>query len=155
MPVAQGPMSRRSVLLGGLAGLSAVGLSACAGDTPVSGSNPRPSADRTAAGPDVGSDGTQAITLTVADDYLFRPGAFTVAPGKVRLTVLSTAEQLTHNFRFTPGGGPAAIEEQVEILPPGIEDTIEFTVDRVGDYAFECSFHVALGQVGAMIVVAG
>lgn len=148
-------MSRRSVLLGGLAGLSAAGLSACAGDAPASGSNPRPSADRTAAGPDVGPDGTQAITLTVADDYLFRPGSFTVAPGKVRLTVLSAAEQLTHNFRFTPGGGPAAIEEQVEILPPGIEDTIEFTVDRVGDYAFECSFHVALGQVGTMTVVAG
>lgn len=43
----------------------------------------------------------------------------------------------------------------MEILPPGIEDTIEFTVDRVGDYAFECSFHGALGQVGTMSVVAG
>ena len=106
-------------------------------------------------GPDVGSDGTQTITLTVADDYLFRPDSFTVAPGKVRLTLVSTAEQLTHNFRFTPGGGTAAIEEQVEILPPGIEDTIEFTVDRVGDYRFECSLHVALGQVGTMSVVAG
>ena len=148
-------MSRRSVLLGGLAGLSAAGLSACAGDTPASDSNPRPSADRTAAGPDVGPDGTQAITLTVADDYLFHPDTFTVAPGKVRLTLLSTADQLTHNVRFTPGGGPAAIDEQVEILPPGIEDTIEFTVDQVGDYAFECSFHVALGQVGTMSVVVG
>ena len=69
------------MLLGGLAGLSAAGLSACAGDTPASDSNPRPSADRTAAGPDVGSDGTQAVTLTVADDYVFTPGTFTVAPG--------------------------------------------------------------------------
>ena len=74
--------------------------------------------------------------------------------GKVRITVLSTAKQLTHNFRFTPGAGPATIEQQVEILPPGIEDTIEFTVDRVGRYGFECSFHVAMGQVGTMTVVA-
>lgn len=155
MTSAGSPVSRRSVLLGGLAGLSAAGLSACAGDAPAAGSNPRPTADGTAAGPDVGPAGTQAVTLTVADDYLFTPDSFTVAPGKVRLTVLSTAEQLTHNFRFTPGGGPAAIGEQVEILPPGIEDTIEFTVDQVGDYAFECSFHVARGQVGTMTVVAG
>ena len=148
-------MCKRSVLLGGLAGLSAAELSACAGDTPASDSNARPSADRTAAGPDVGPDGAQAITLTVADDYLFRPDSFTVAPGKVRLMVLSTAEQLTHNFRFTPGGGPAAIEEQVEILPPGSRTRSSSPSIGWGDYAFECPFHVALGQVGTMTVVAG
>ena len=90
----------------------------------------------------------------MADYYVFSPDAFTVAPGTVRLTVLSTAEQLTHNFRVTPGGGPAAIDEQVEILPPGIEDTIGVTVDRVGDYGSDCSFRVARGQVGTMTVVA-
>jgi plastocyanin len=30
--------------------------------------------------------------------------------------------------------------------------TIEFTVQAPGDYPFECSFHVQLGQVGTMTV---
>jgi plastocyanin len=75
-----------------------------------------------------------------------------VAPGQVRLTVRNTAEQLTHNFRFTPGKAPADIAEQIPVLAPGESKTIEFTVPAPGDYPFECSFHVALGQVGTMTV---
>jgi plastocyanin len=70
----------------------------------------------------------------------------------VRLTVRNTAEQLTHNFLFTAGTGPAAITEQIPVLAPGETKTIEFTATAPGDYPFECSFHVALGQVGTMTV---
>jgi plastocyanin len=97
-------------------------------------------------------DGVQEITLTTGDDYVFTPAEFTVAPGRVRVTVDNVADQLTHNFVFTPDAGPAAIAEQIPVLGPGDSQTIEFTVTVPGDYPFECSFHVALGQVGTMTV---
>jgi plastocyanin len=115
-----------------------------------------PKATRTTGG-DVGalrtaSDGVQEITLETGDDYVFTPAAFTVAPGQVRLTVRNTAAQLTHNFRFSAGKGPAEITEQIPVLAPGETKTIQFTVTTPGDYPFECTFHAALGQVGTMTV---
>jgi len=115
-----------------------------------------PEATRTTGG-DVGAvstaaDGVQEITLETGDDYVFTPDTFTVAPGEVRLTVRNTADQLTHNFLFTAGKGPAEISEQIPVLAPGESKTIDFSVTAAGDYPFECSFHVALGQVGTMTV---
>ncbi|PZA19115.1 cupredoxin domain-containing protein, partial [Modestobacter versicolor] len=115
-----------------------------------------PEATRTTSG-DVGAlstaaDGFQEITLQTGDDYVFTPATFTVAPGPVRLTVRNDADQLTHNFLFTAGAGPAAISEEIPVLAPGESKTIEFTVSAPGDYPFECSFHAALGQVGTMTV---
>jgi plastocyanin len=139
-------------LLGGL--LLVLGLLAGCGSEPT-----LPEATRT---PDaaVGTvstapDGVQEITLETGDDYVFTPATFTVAPGQVRLTVRNIATQLTHNFAFTPGTGPAVISEQIPVLGPGESDTIEFTVTAGGEYPFECSFHAALGQVGTMTVTGG
>jgi plastocyanin len=100
------------------------------------------------------SDGVQEITLETGDDYVFAPSSFTVAPGPVRLTVRNTAKQLTHNFLFTKGKGPADITPQIPYLAPGDSKTIEFTATAPGDYPFECSFHAQLGQVGTMTVTA-
>ncbi len=102
-----------------------VALSGCGGSEPA-----LPEPTRTAGG-DVGAvstaaDGFQEITLETGDDYVFTPATFTVAPGQVRLTVRNSAAQMTHNFEFTAG--------------------------TPGDYPFECTFHVALGQVGTMTV---
>ncbi len=126
-------------------------LSACGNSEPT-----LPEATRTAGG-DVGSvstasDGVQEITLETGDDYVFTPATFTVAPGQVRLTVRNTAEQMTHNFEFSAGTGPATITERIPILAPGESKTIEFTATAPGDYPFECSFHTQLGQVGTMTV---
>jgi plastocyanin len=99
-----------------------------------------------------GPGGVQQVTLQTEDDYVFTPDRFTVAPGKVRLTVRNVAEQMTHSFRFSAGGGPAALTAHIPILPPGQQQTIDFTVQTPGDYRFECSFHVQLGQVGTMTV---
>lgn len=128
-----------------------VALSGCTNTEPT-----LPEATRTTGG-DVGAvqtapDGTQEITLETGDDYVFTPAAFTVAPGPVRLTVRNTAAQLTHNFRFSEGTGPAAITEQIPVLAPGESKTIEFTATAPGDYPFECTFHARLGQVGTMTV---
>jgi plastocyanin len=149
-----GRSAPRGGLLAGLlsvALLALVALSGCTNTEPT-----LPQATRTAGG-DVGAlttapDGVQEITLETGDDYVFTPNTFTVAPGQVRLTVRNTAAQLTHNFMFSKGKGPAAISEQIPILAPGETKTIEFTVTTPGDYPFECSFHAALGQVGTMTV---
>lgn len=144
-------VSRRVVLLTGLASVSALALSACGNgsETPVPDATPGDAAGGTVT---VAPDGTQEITLVVRDDYEFYPASFTVTTGRVRLTLTSEAEQLTHNFRFTPGAGPAQIAEEIPIVAPGDRDTIEFAVEQAGDYRYECSFHVALGQIGTMTV---
>lgn len=108
-------------------------------------------------GPGVGvvttaPDGVQQVTIQTQDDYVFTPDHFTVSPGKVRLTVTNVGRELTHNFRFTPGKGPAPISAEIPLLPAGHKETIEFTVTTPGDYGFECTFHVQLGQVGTMTV---
>jgi plastocyanin len=66
--------------------------------------------------------------------------------------VVNVAEEMVHNFRFTPGDGPAPIEAEIPLLAPGEEKTIEFTVQQPGDYGFECSFHTQLDQFGTMTV---
>jgi plastocyanin len=98
------------------------------------------------------ADGVQEITLQTQDDYVFTPARFTVAPGRVRLTVKNVAKQTTHNFLFTPGGGPATIDPEISLLAPGQDATIDFEVTAAGNYRFECSFHTQLGQVGTMTV---
>jgi plastocyanin len=141
-------ISRRRVLATGLA-LAATGLVGCGGEEPT------PPAAETRPGVGevtTGADGVQEITLQTQDDYVFTPDTFTVAPGRVRLTVINVADQLTHNFRFTPDTGPTDITEEIPLLAPGQEETIEFDVEEPGDYPFDCSFHIQLGQVGTMTV---
>jgi plastocyanin len=146
----RGPRARGRAALGGLL-LAGALLTGCGGQEPT-----LPEATRTAGG-EVGTvttaaDGVQEVVLETGDDYVFTPATFTVAPGTVRVTVRNTAAQLTHNFVFTPGAGPAPIPEGIPYLGPGDSETIEFTVDAPGDHPFECSFHAALGQVGTMTV---
>jgi plastocyanin len=126
-------------------------LAGCGGEAPES------SSPVTSTAPGVGTvtvapDGVQEITLQTQDDYVFTPDHFTVAPGKVRLTVTNVAKQATHNFDFTPNTGPAPLDASIPLLAPGEKKTIDFDVATPGDYPFQCSFHVQLGQVGTMTV---
>ena len=151
LPGAAAPRPRPVGLLLSAALLAGALLAGCSGSEPTL---PEPTRS---AGAGLGTvtttaDGVQEVVLETGDDYVFTPAAFTVAPGPVRVTVRNTAAQLTHNFVFTPGAGPATISEGIPYLGPGDSDTIEFTVQAPGDYPFECSFHAALGQVGTMTV---
>jgi plastocyanin len=124
-------------------------LTGCGGEVPT------PPA--TEARPGVGevtraSDGVQEITVQTQDDYVFTPDTFTVEPGRLRLTVLNVGGQMVHNLRFTPGSGPDQIEAGIDLLGAGQEATIDIEVSEPGDYPFECTFHVQLGQVGTMTV---
>ena len=123
----------------------------------LAGCGEEPKAAPATPGPGVGTvttaaDGVQEITLQTQDDYVFTPDTFTVAPGTVRLTVVNTAKDMTHNFRFTPDAGPAPIGAEIDLLTAGQEVTIEFEVTEPGDYPFECTFHLQLNQVGTMTV---
>jgi plastocyanin len=125
--------------------------------TGCGGSGGTATATSSSANPDLGrvttdADGVQEVTLQTQDDYVFTPDHFTVAPGKVKLTVTNVAKQLTHNFRFTPGEGPEPISAEIPLLTPGASTTIEFTVTAPGEHPFECSFHTQLGQTGTMTV---
>ena len=126
-------------------------LTGCGGDSPAASGAAPTTADGVGA-VTVAPDGVQEITLQTQDDYVFTPDHFTVAPGKVRLTVTNVAEQATHAFDFTPGKGPARIDASIPLLGPGEKKTIDFDVAAPGDYPFQCAFHVQLGQVGTMTV---
>ena len=133
-----------------LAAVAVVLLAGCGGE-------PSTSAAPASTVPGVGEvteapDGVQEVTIQTQDDYVFTPNSFTVEPGKVRLTVVNVAQQLTHNFRFEPGKGPEPISAEIPLLAPGQEKTIEFEVRRPGDHPFVCTFHTQLGQVGTMTV---
>lgn len=103
----------------------------------------------------VADDGVQEITLQTQDDFVFTPDRFTVAPGKVRLTLVNVAEEMTHNLEFDEGEGPEPIGAGIDFLAPGQEMTIDFEVTVPGDHPFTCTFHVRQNQVGTMTVSQG
>ena len=143
-------VARRTVPV--IALLSVIGLVAGCSSEPAT---PPPTEARPGVGEvTTGADGVQEITVQTQDDYVFTPDSFTVQPGRVRLTLVNVGKQMVHNLRFPADSGPAAIEEQIDILPAGEEATIEFEVTDPGEYPFECSFHVQLDQVGTMTVSA-
>jgi plastocyanin len=140
------------------AGLATAGLLAVSALTGCS-EEPSTSAGPSSTVPGVGqvteaADGVQEITLQTQDDYVFTPASFTVEPGRVRLTVVNVAREMTHNLRFTPGEGPEPITAEISLLAPGQEITIEFEVREPGDHQFVCTFHTQLNQVGTMTVSA-
>jgi plastocyanin len=144
-------MSRRTAGVAAAMVLLPALLAGCGTEAPPAGAP----ASTTAEGVGtvtVAPDGAQEITLQTQDDYVFTPDHFTVDPGTVRLTVVNVAKETTHNFAFTPDAGPSPIESSISLLAPGQELTIDFDVEAPGDYPFECSFHVQLGQVGTMTV---
>jgi len=154
--LARTPRSRRSgpaVLLSGLLAATAL-LAGCGHDASTSSAAPRATRSADAGVGTVTSDaqGVQQVTLETGDDYVFTPDHFTVAPGQVQVTVRNTGKQLTHQFEFTQGKGPAPITQTIPILPPGSTESVSFTVTTPGDYQFDCTFHLALGQIGTMTV---
>ena len=162
VPTAQDPRALRRPRSRGLvarprtraaaAVVAAVLLAGCGSDGGADGGTAAASSDPSLGTVTVAEDGVQEVTIQTPDDYVFVPDTFTVAPGRVRLTVESTASQATHNFRFTPGAGVEQISEEIPLLAAGQTETIEFEVAVPGEHPFECSFHVQLGQVGVMTV---
>lgn len=136
----------------GAAAVVAVGaLTGCGSDGGPSGGSSAPTPEGLGE-VTVAEDGVQEVTLQTQDDFVFTPATFTVAPGKVRLTLVNAAEDMTHNLEFDEGEGPEPIEAGIDFLAPGQEETIEFEVSVPGEHPFTCTFHTAQGQVGTMTV---
>jgi plastocyanin len=126
-------------------------LTGCGGDDePAGGASGSPTEDLGTV--TVAEDGVQEVTLQTQDDYVFTPDRFTVAPGKVRLTLVNVADEMTHNLKFDEGKGPEPIGAGIDYLGPGQEMTIDFEVSVPGDHPFACTFHLQLNQVGTMTV---
>jgi plastocyanin len=146
-------LTGRSVLAVGLTGLIGLTLSACGtGDATIEQAGTRPLAVAAPGTVAMDADGVQELTVQVDDDYEFAPAVVTVAPGQVRLTVHSIADDLTHGFRFTRDANPQEISEEISLVGPGQTRTVEFQVNEPGDYQFECSFHIGMGHIGVMTV---
>ena len=150
MSATRGPAGRGRALLGGLL-LAAGLLSGCGSDGGRCSAAPA-TTDPSLGTVTVAEDGVQEVTIQTPDEYVWLPETFTVAPGRVRLTVESTATEATHNFRFTPEAGAEEIPEEIPLLAAGESRTIEFEVTVPGEHPYECSFHVQLGQTGVMTV---
>lgn len=133
------------------AGLAVAAAVAGCGGQSASPDTARP-ADPSLGAVTTAGDGVQEVALQTQDDFVFTPDGFTVAPGRVRLTITNVAKQTTHNFRFIAGAGPQEIREEIRIIPPGQSDTVEFSVDQPGEYGFECAFHARSRQFGTMTV---
>ncbi|SOC47552.1 Plastocyanin [Blastococcus aggregatus] len=136
------------------AGIAAGVLAGCGSDEGSSGGASGPSTEGLGT-VTVAEDGVQEVTLQTQDDYVFTPDTFTVAPGKVRLTVVNVADEMTHNLKFDDGEGPEPIGAGIDFLAPGQEMTIDFEVSAPGDHPFTCTFHAQLNQVGTMTVSQG
>jgi len=132
--------------------LGAAVLAGCAPGSPSGAATATATSQANLGKVTTGPGGVQEVTLQTQDDYRFTPDHFTVHPGQVRLTVTNVGHDMSHNFLFLSAKSPQPIAAQILLLTSGQKKTIDFTVTAPGDYPFECSFHVDLGQVGTMTV---
>jgi plastocyanin len=99
--------------------------------------------------------GVQQITLEAGDDYRFHPSTFTVHPGRVEVILKHPGTGAPHNWQLVDF--PA---DFVPLTPAGQTSMATFTAppligrEKRAVYKFECTIHVAQGQVGTMIVAA-
>lgn len=95
-------------------------------------------------------NGVQQVTIDAGDDYRFHPSTFTVHPGRVEVILRHTGTGAPHNWQLV--GFPA---DFVPLVSAGQTSMATFDAPaKPGRYQFECTIHVAQGQVGTMIVTA-
>jgi plastocyanin len=99
--------------------------------------------------------GVQQVTIEAGDDYRFHPSTFTVHPGRVQIILHHPGTGAPHNWQLV--GFPA---DFVPLTQAGATSTATFVAPPLvgrakrASYTFECTIHVAQGQVGTMIVTA-
>jgi plastocyanin len=125
-----------------LLGAAAMALTACSnGQGAV---NRRPQSGSATASD---TNGVQQITLEAGDDYRFHPSTIIVHPGTVRVVLHHPGTGAPHNWQLV--GFPA---DFVPDTPAGETSQATFVAPSPGRYKFECTIHVAQGQVGTLVV---
>ena len=93
-------------------------------------------------------DGVQQVTIEVNDTYRFHPDTITVHPGPVKVILVHQGTGAPHDFEVV--GIPA---DFVPAVSGGQIESATFTAPAPGRYEFVCTFHVAQGQTGTLIVL--
>lgn len=118
-------------------------LAGCGGSSKAPTSSGTPQAAEVTATP--GPDGVQQVTIDGTSSLRFVPATIVVAPGPVKVTLRNVSE-LPHDFvldTFHASSGP---------VDGGAERSVTFTAGAPGTYQFLCSYHVAAGMKGQLIV---
>lgn len=92
--------------------------------------------------------GVQQVVITTDSSYRFSPSTITVHPGRVRLILEHTGSGAPHDWQLQ--GFPA---DNVPLVQPGQQRSIEFTAPAPGRYQFVCTIHIAQGQTGTLVVL--
>lgn len=92
--------------------------------------------------------GGQQVTVQAADTMRFTPSAIVARPGRLTIVVRNVGKD-PHNFEIPTLGADAGN------IPAGMSATVTVTLSKPGSYPFDCAYHVALGMVGTVQVVAG
>jgi plastocyanin len=95
-----------------------------------------------------GPGGMQTVDIDANDQDRFLPDTVVVHPGRVTMVV--------HNVGVVPHTLeiPALRVDSGNIGKHQVK-TVTFTVDKAGDYQFDCAYHVTLHMVGTLRVVTG
>ncbi len=107
---------------------------------------PTPEATATPS-PEAEVEEVKEITVT-AKEYRFTPASLTVKAGeKVKLTFQNSGK-MQHDWVLED------MDINTNLVSPGGEETVEFTINEPGEYVYYCSVpgHRALGMVGKLIV---
>lgn len=91
------------------------------------------------------ADGVQRVTIDATSSDRFVPDVVVVHPGRVSLVVRNTGK-VPHTLEIP------ALHVDTGNIGAFATRTVTFTVDRAGDYPFDCAYHVTLHMDGTLQV---
>lgn len=113
--------------------------------TGCGGSSTGSAATAVGAPHDVG--GVQVFDMTGTDGLMFVPSTLQAHPGQIRIN-LTAGKATPHNLSWTSLPGAPTIP----LVNGGETRTIDLTVSQPGSYPFVCTFHIASGMKGTLVV---
>ena len=108
---------------------------------PLDGASDAPNTTSTGSDSDVGTN----VTVGTDDgaELLFEPRSVSVPAGEEVQLTFANNSTVPHNLTLEEPSGVATSE----VVAPGIDETIAFTVADAGDYKFVCTLHPGMEGV--------
>jgi plastocyanin len=90
---------------------------------------------------------TQSFTVD-GSEFVFMPSTLSVNKGDVVTVTFKNGGNYPHNFSI------AELNVKSKTIQPGGSDTVTFTADRVGSFAYNCTVdsHTEKGMKGTLVV---